>query len=234
VIFIRILNIFFQKSTSICVHRTGSKYPNCGILPSHARGKVMRIALLMTVFLLLQGCRRDTPPPQASQTAIRTAVIPIESFLQAAHDGSTETVSSGLESGIDCNATNIEGRSALMLAAFNGHTAIVERLLKAGAKVNTTDMLGRTALMYAATGTSADTVRLLLKSGAAVNTIDSQEHWTALMFAAAEGQTEIVRLLLSNGADRTLKDVDGDTAEKFAIQRNQKAVMELLQAPIKP
>jgi len=151
-----------------------------------------------------------------------------ETFLEAARGGDAATLREDLERGTDPNLADEEGRTPLMLAAFDGHTEAVDLLLQFGAKVDTRDVMGRTALMYAASGPNADTVQSLLAGGASVDLADDAEHWTALMFAAAEGQSTVVRLLLAKGADRTLRDVDGDAAADFALQRGHRELAELL------
>jgi len=82
--------------------------------------------------------------------------------------------------------------------------------------------------MYASTGDNAGTVQALLKAGAKVNLVDQAERFSPLMFAAAEGQTEVVALLLKAGADKSLTDIDGDTALSFAKQNGHQATVQLL------
>ena len=82
--------------------------------------------------------------------------------------------------------------------------------------------------MYASTGPFASTVKFLLNNGANVNSVDHGEKFSALMNAAAEGQLEVVKLLLKYGADKDLKDIDGDTAESFASQKNHLEVSNFL------
>ncbi len=59
------------------------------------------------------------------------------------------------------------------------------------------------------------------------NSVNHVEKWTALM-NAAEGQMEVVKLLLQNGADTNLKDIIGDTAESFALNKNHLEVSNFL------
>ena len=54
-----------------------------------------------------------------------------------------------LKNGADCNCSNDEGATLLMLAAGAGHIEMVEMLLAAAAKVDATDARGWTALMKA-------------------------------------------------------------------------------------
>ncbi len=49
------------------------------------------------------------------------------------------------------------------------------------------------------------------------------------MFAASEGHVDVVKLLLTHNADKTLVDVDGDTAASFARKNNHTKVVELLE-----
>ena len=161
----------------------------------------------------------------ASPGPDRTAA---QRLREAALAGQLDRVRQGLEQGVDVNAAGQDGRTALQLAAFDGHSRIIELLLERGAKVDVVDVSGRTALMYAATGDNVESVQLLLQAGADPNRIDSQEHFTPLMFAAAEGQLEVVRVLLDHGAQRSLEDVDGETALEFAEQNGHAEVVELL------
>lgn len=152
----------------------------------------------------------------------------LDLLFDAALDGNIETVKQFIENGFDINQTNPDEQSLLMLAGFNGHTALCEYLINNGAHIEARESNGRTALMFASTGPFPETVKLLLKNDANPNSIDRLEHFTALMHAAAEGHFEVVKLLLENGADPLLKDVDGDTAESFAVQNGHSKVAKLL------
>ncbi len=83
-------------------------------------------------------------------------------------------------------------------------------------------------MIYASTGPFPGTVQLLINNKAEINAYDNVEHFTALMFAASEGQLEVVKLLMENGADASLKDIDGDNAETFAMQNKHPEVAQYL------
>lgn len=194
--------------------------------------KIKFLLLLFLLFLLL-GCanEKDTAEKkgtQAKEAMKQTSSQDIDKIFNAALEGNIATVKQFIENGFDVNTKNQGGQTLLMLAGFNGHTDICEYLIKKGIHVETRDGDGRTALMYTSTGPFAQTVEFLLKKGADASAVDSKEHWTPLMFAAAEGQYEVVKLLLDAGADSTIKDVDGDTAESFAIQNKHDKVVKLI------
>lgn len=151
-------------------------------------------------------------------------------LYDAALDGNLEKVKSFINNGFDVNQANEDGHTVLMLASFNGHTEICEYLLDKDAHIEARDPNGRTALMFASTGPFPETVKLLLDSDANPNSVDHVEKFTPLMHAAAEGHLDVVKILLKNGADKTLKDIDGDTAESFARQNNHTAVADYIKS----
>ena len=115
--------------------------------------------------------------------------------LRAGAFNAAEALSNG--PGLDVNALNEVGESALMMAALKGHVDWCKRLLDRGAQVNKS---GWTPLHYAATGASTDAVKLLLERGAVVDA-DSPNRSTPLMMAARYGSEASVDVLLARGAD---------------------------------
>ena len=146
----------------------------------------------------------------------------------ASSEGDLSAAKDALERGASVHARDENGNTALMLAAFYGQEEVVRLLIERGAEVNTVNPAGRTPLMFAATFDDPGTVKVLLSHGAWVNVRDSDEQFTALMFAASEGHLDVVQLLLEHDADKTLVDVDGDTAADFARQNGHMKVVELL------
>lgn len=70
-----------------------------------------------------------------------------------------------LDRGIDVNARDRHGQTALMLAAHAGHRHVVEALIAHQATLNTTAKHGLNALMLAIVGGHADVARLLADAG---------------------------------------------------------------------
>ena len=81
---------------------------------------------------------------QRTQEQIRT-----KKFLKAAEEGDAATISRLLTKGVDANARDIVGWTALINAAIKNHTEVVHRLIKAGADVDLADEEGWTALLWA-------------------------------------------------------------------------------------
>jgi ankyrin repeat protein len=181
------------------------------------------ILFLTVLFIFTLSCKNNSQSQEISKPQIST-----KSFHDAAYDGNIEIVKLALKEGIKADIVDENNQNALMLAAFNGHTEIIKILIKEGVSVNHKDNDGRTALIYASTGPFPATIKLLLDNKAEVNVVDKVEHFTALMHAAAEGQLEVVKILMANGADATLKDIDGDTAEAFALQNKHPEVAQYL------
>ena len=103
-----------------------------------------------------QASQQSDSPPKKVEKAPKP--ISVEGFHDAALNGRIDRVRGAIEQGIDVNASNPEGRTALMLAAFNGHATIVQDLLKHKADIDKRDATRRTALIYAASGPNPEAV----------------------------------------------------------------------------
>jgi len=189
-------------------------------------------APLVIASIIFVACGGDVEkrPIQAEQTVpTQESAPPPPSPVDPATAARIAAVRSALDSGMEVDGTDENGRTALMMAAFDGYTDVVKLLLEHGADVHRMDPEGRTALMFAATGPFPETVDLLLEYGASVDRADTVESWTALMFAAGEGQLAVAELLLRYGADPKIKDADGDSAIDHARARGHSAVVRLLE-----
>ncbi|KAK1246109.1 hypothetical protein MKX07_005178 [Trichoderma sp. CBMAI-0711] len=121
-----------------------------------------------------------------------------------------------IESGADVNATDAEGRTALLLAVENGRADVAELLIDKKAKVSIATKNGRTPL-HMAVG-SKEIAKLLLDSGAAINAVDI-EGCTPLYLATMEGTAEVASLLIDRGADVAKAAKDGRTPLHMALSR---------------
>lgn len=132
--------------------------------------------------------------------------------------------------GLQLEAVNRSGETALMMASLRGQARIVQQLLQRGAAVN---RVGWSPLHYAATAPDEAPMKLLLARGAAVDA-RSPNGTTPLMMAADYGPSACVDLLLAAGARVDLKNDLGLTAVDFARQRGRDRLADQLGRRISP
>jgi ankyrin repeat protein len=146
--------------------------------------------------------------------------------------GDVVKTTSLLKNGADCNTSNDEGATLLMLAAGAGHIKMVEMLIAKGAKVDATDARGWTALMkalfnYEQNRGFPDVVSALIEAGADI------EHQVSygtrpLMIAAGYGEASVVEVLLAAGADTAAMNEGGRTAKIMAETKDYVEVINQL------
>lgn len=120
-----------------------------------------------------------------------------DTFLIAAsrRSSSVKIFKSLIGYGVDVNAKNNDGRTALMLTS---NLDIAKLLIDSGADVNAKSNGGLTALMLTS---SLEITKLLIDNGADVNAKDDEFGQTALTQAVKWDRLEIAKLLIDNGAD---------------------------------
>jgi ankyrin repeat protein len=172
---------------------------------------ILFVLTLAATFLLL------TPPSYAKEILLaptgekhRSESSATSDLFKAVRHYNSEAVQSLLDKGMDINAKNKDGQTALMAAASKGLVGqgteteelikIVKLLLDKGADVNVKDIKNYTALMEAASSGNTEIVKLLLDKGADPKAGDLS-HNTTLNKAIAGGYADIVKLLLNKDAD---------------------------------
>ena len=140
-----------------------------------------------------------------------------------------ETVRTLLRDGVDVNAAQGDGMTALHWAATHGDAAMTEVLLYAGANVKATSRLGRYTPLHVAVQAGAAPVALdVLPRGAEASAATSTRA-TPLIFAAQTGTAEIVKALLDADADvEATENANGQTALMFAAAADRADVIGLL------
>lgn len=113
---------------------------------------------------------------------------------RAAEEGDTAALAGVLSRGVDVNARNQHGMTALMRAAHNGHDRTVRALLEHGADPNITRNDKFTALALAAFFGHTETVRILIENGAKTEVV-TRSGTSPKMWATARTFTEAARCL---------------------------------------
>ncbi|MFW6264183.1 MAG: ankyrin repeat domain-containing protein [Cyanobacteriota bacterium] len=119
-------------------------------------------------------------------------------LITAAADGNLKRVQELLKAGVNVNAKNLEGRTALLEACEGNSLEVIAALLKAGANVNLGECDRFSPLMIAAYRGHKAIVEMLLEAGADIDQT-TPYHYTALTYAHEGLHTEIVELLQQNG-----------------------------------
>lgn len=148
----------------------------------------------------------------------------IDNFFHAAAYDDLDTIQQFLNKGIDINAKDADGATALILAVKNSNYEIARVLLGNGADINVEDGEGRTALTAAFSDEDFfdyDIFVLLMNNGADISTtgIDST---TLLFYAVSDSDCpiELVQLLIKKGADVNVKDDSNLTALILAVSES--------------
>jgi len=200
----------------------------------------MKHILIIIAAVLLVGCGHNP------EGLLRKACL----------DGNIEAVKQHIADGVDINAPNTYGWTALHFAQTKG---IVELLIANGADVNVQSDIGYTPLDGAIEDNHTEIADLLRKHGgksgvehsihvaaggrgrkgnieavkrylAAGTDVDARdaEDKTPLLHAAYSGHNEIAELLIAKGADINAKDNTGTTTLVCAVLGGKKGSVELL------
>ncbi len=154
-----------------------------------------------------------------------------DTVAEAARNGDAAAVKALLKSGVDVNAAQGDGMTALHWAATNGDVAMAQMLLSAGANVRATTRLGGLTPLHMATQSGqAQVAAALLAAGAEPN-LATATGATPLMLAARSGNAETVTRLVEVGAGINAKEKTyGQTALMVAAGLDRADVVRLLLA----
>ena len=157
---------------------------------------------------------------------------PAPPLIEAVKAGNIDAVRRLLNAagGVDVNARQGDGATALHWAAHRNDLEAARVLIDAGATVGAANALGATPLWLAAMNGSAAMVARLLAAGADANAALMMGE-TPLMAAARGGHLEAVERLLARGADVNAAEQERQqTALMWAVAQQHPAVVRVLVA----
>ncbi|KAL8964448.1 MAG: hypothetical protein Q9183_004442, partial [Haloplaca sp. 2 TL-2023] len=124
--------------------------------------------------------------------------------------------------GVDINAVDHSGETALANAAFNKHVECVAYLVECGADINIAAKSGNAPVHLALISDVPDALMILLSAGAIYDCTNSAGR-TMLHYAAEIGSAETLGTLQAcnlEDIDVNIRDIDGQTAEDLLEGRS--------------
>jgi ankyrin repeat protein len=218
----------------------------------HRMRKAVFVPLLLIVSLLF-GCGKSKDQAIRDLAGLNLKFT-AKDFVTSVGRGDMKALDLYFLAGIDVNAANSDGKTALMAAAEKGRLEAAKALLAHHANLNTRDREGVTALMLAAANNHPDLIKFLVDNKADV-ALQDNSGWTAMMKAVYQGNVECVRILadrskeelsralliaaltghkdvvqvlLDHGAEVDTRANDGRTALMLAAGKNNKEIVEML------
>jgi ankyrin repeat protein len=212
-----------------------------------------------TAVLCLVGCVFLAGCSRSKDEAIRelqrlNLKFTTEDYVRSAGLGDMKALSLFLDAGIDPNAVNSDGITALIAAATHGRIAAVKFLLDHNADPNAAGKSGQTPLMAAAENNHAEILQLLLDHRA--NPVAKDHNgWSALLkavyrnnvacvqilaerdrqglgrgllVASLLGFKEAVKILLDSGAEVDARSEDRRTPLMLAASKGNKEIVKML------
>lgn len=146
-------------------------------------------------------------------------------LFEAACLGRADMIRPLLLAGVDLEARDASGRTALFLASYFGSLGSVQVLLREGAHPDTSDLvLGNTALIASVFRGFGEITACLIAGGARTN-LRNRAGQTALRIAALFGHAAIAEVLIAAGSEPTVPHGAGNCARSFAAEEAGERVM---------
>lgn len=163
-------------------------------------------------------------------------------FVELATYGKKEELKQLLTAGVNINAVDANGRTAMMRAAEMGHKETAKLLLKKGADLKIHSSFGESAMSFACAGAgmgkkNVETLRLLLEHKADVNSVDRNGESCLMTLIKTDANwakqdkeviLDIAKALIAAGADIHIKDRKGFNAFCWAAYYGNVPMMQLL------
>lgn len=169
--------------------------------------------MLLVIFSFACGARSDETTPEMAQSLLKVRGFNFteDDFFKAIKQADAPAVKLFLQSGINPNARNKQGETAMTVAAANADVPTVKNLAEK-ADINERDALGNTPLFNALKKPRDEIFEYLLEKGADPNsdgTAKNAKNQSVLYVAVLREKTETVKKLLEKGADPNRTDEAG-------------------------
>ena len=129
--------------------------------------------------------------------------------------------------GVDVDAQNLSGKTALSDACRSAKKDMAILLIRSGADINATDATGRTVLMDAISSNNEEMVKLLLSYKANVQ-VQEMSGRNAYHEAALTGNTGIINMIRKAGGNPLGRDAAGDTPFSLVLNSDIRVIQAVL------
>lgn len=194
---------------------------------------MQKVILSLLSLVVLTGCAQYGSPQAPAETSQRILKLrgydfDEKSFFAAAQARDVMAINAFIDGGINANAQDDDGRTALISAAARGDLDVVNALLLRGVDPNVKDKRGYTALSHAMEAMYGEVEDALLKRPELnPNSRGLNERSALAGYVWRDDQPRVERLLVL-GADLNLSDADGDTALHGAAKSGNVEIMRML------
>lgn len=215
---------------------------------------IPRFVLPLALLAVLSGCGAEKDAKARAAVHAAGYSYSVDDFVRAAREGKADVLTQFLKAGMNPDAADEKGQTALLAASTSGHGHIVQLLRDAGALAGAAGTTGQAALMEAARSGNEQAVKVLLAAGANAEARDDTGMTPltaavvagrtvvvallvqgalgsldpALQLAAMEGHTSVIAVLMDKGASPHATSVDGRTPMMFAAQYGHTEAARLL------
>lgn len=129
--------------------------------------------------------------------------------------------------GVDINAQNMSGKTALSYSCRAGKTELASLLLKNGADIDATDLNGRTILMDTIQTKNEEMVRFLLANNASVQ-IQEMNGRNAFHEAALSKNIDIITMVRNAGGNPLNRDSEGESPFTLVLGEDFGVILAVL------
>ncbi|KAI9087397.1 hypothetical protein K1719_030717 [Acacia pycnantha] len=143
----------------------------------------------------------------------------------AAYEGDFYLLKNWIESGLDPNRTDYDGRSPLHISASKGYVDITRFLIAQGVNIDLSDKFGNNPLFEAIKNGHEEVASLLVSKGA---TLTIEDAGSFLCMTVATKELNLLRKLLAHGIDPNSTNYDQRTALHIAASEGLFTVAEML------
>lgn len=126
--------------------------------------------------------------------------LPDQRLIQAAHRNDVTAINVLLKEGVDLDARDAQGRTALLVAVDKNYIEVGTLLIEAGANVNVQDYSQDSPFLLAGARGNVELVKAMLNANPDFN-LYNRFGGTALIPAAERGHVETVKVLLGTDLD---------------------------------